>query len=403
MDADGPGSPCVLNGKEGLCAIDETQTIRCNTDNGLKPSPAPPTAAPQTPAPPTAAPPTAAPPTPAPPTPAPPTAAPPTAAPPTAAPPTAGPPSSCEDITVSILGDDYPDETSWEIYDDTAGQVEASGFLQGNGGGPEVETICLDDGDYTFTISDTYGDGICCGYGQGEYSVVGSIQGPIASGGQFQAQEATSFSVSTGAPPTAAPTPSVTSETTFAPTSAGGEISYLVCGNPGGTRCGGTISALAPHAESHAFRCCADNQIGPGWIKRDSCDVWAESLQPCEFATHDQATQRCEDAGARLCTKEEYEGKCTRGTGCQYDSQLNWSSTTPDFTQFNVITFDDFEPPNRWGNFINTGSDTWVYTKPVSNGGNDNWRIGTGSLAVRNKNGLGATSTTDLTAAVKNL
>ena len=69
----------------------------------------------------------------------------------------------------------------------------------------------------------------------------------------------------------------------------------------------------------------------------------------------------------------------------------------------NVITFDDFESPNRWGNFINTGSDTWVYTKPVSNGGNGNWRIGTGSLAVRNKNGLGATSTTDLTAAVKNL
>ena len=191
----------------------------------------------------------------------------------------------------------------------------------------------------------------------------------------------------TPAPPTAAPTPSVTPETTFAPTTPGSDISYLSCGNPGGSRCGGQGSTLAPHAENHPFRCCANSKIGNGWIKRDGCDVWAESLQPCEDANHDQATQRCEDAGARLCTKYEYEARCTRGTGCKYDGKLNWSSTTPDFTQFTRITFDDFEPPNRWDNFIDGGSSAWLYTKPAAKGGNDDWRNGTGSARRRNKQG----------------
>ena len=192
----------------------------------------------------------------------------------------------------------------------------------------------------------------------------------------------------TGAPTTAAPTPSVTPETTFAPTTPGSEISYLSCGNPGGNRCGGETSKLASHSESHPFRCCANNQIGNGWIKRANCDVWAESLQPCEDATHDQASQRCEDVGARLCTRDEYEARCTRGTGCNYDSKLNWSSTTPDFTQFTRITFDDFEPPNRWGNFIDGGASAWLYTKPTANGGNDDWRKGTASARLRSKQGV---------------
>jgi hypothetical protein len=34
-----------------------------------------------------------------------------------------------------------------------------------------TETVCIDDGEYTFTIYDPYGDGICCGYGDGLYSL----------------------------------------------------------------------------------------------------------------------------------------------------------------------------------------------------------------------------------------
>jgi hypothetical protein len=33
--------------------------------------------------------------------------------------------------------------------------------------------------------------------------------------------------------------------------------------------------------------------------------------------------------GGRLCTAEELESGCTRGTGCAHDRDLVWSSTTP--------------------------------------------------------------------------
>jgi hypothetical protein len=141
---------------------------------------------------------------------------------------------------------------------------------------------------------------------------------------------------------------------------------------------------LAPNSESHAFRCCANSNLGSGWIKRAGCDVWAESLTPCQDATQEEAASRCEAAGARLCTKEEYENKCTRGTGCQYDGRLNWSSDSPDFTQYSRLTFDDFEAPNRWGNFIDGGSSAWLYTNV---NGNNDYRKGTGSARLRNKLG----------------
>jgi hypothetical protein len=33
--------------------------------------------------------------------------------------------------------------------------------------------------------------------------------------------------------------------------------------------------------------------------------------------------------GGRLCTKEEMEGGCTAGTGCNFDLAYVWTSTSP--------------------------------------------------------------------------
>ena len=187
-------------------------------------------------------------------------------------------------------------------------------------------------------------------------------------------------------PPTAAP-----------PTGVGS----LSCGNPGRNRCGGSTHRLAPHSERHPFRCCSGTRIGSGWLRRANCDVYAESLLPCEAATYDDASAICGEVGARLCTKEEYEGKCTRGTGCQYDKELLWSSTAPDPVSFTRITYDDFEPPNRWGNFIDGGANARIYTRPTTNGGNDAFRRGSGSASLSNKKGdASSIFTRDLTAEV---
>lgn len=98
--------------------------------------------------------------------------------------------------SVNLTTDDYGSETSWEITN-TNNQVEASG---GNYASNQTysESVCLSEGDFTFTISDTYGDGICCNYGAGSYSLI--MDGvTVASGDSFSASESTSFSLgSTG-------------------------------------------------------------------------------------------------------------------------------------------------------------------------------------------------------------
>ena len=56
-----------------------------------------------------------------------------------------------------------------------------------------IENVCVpQNSNVTFTIYDSYGDGICCSYGIGSYDVdvCGST---VASGGNFNYQESTSF------------------------------------------------------------------------------------------------------------------------------------------------------------------------------------------------------------------
>ncbi|MEY3727851.1 MAG: hypothetical protein RL098_1319, partial [Bacteroidota bacterium] len=46
---------------------------------------------------------------------------------------------------------------------------------------------------YTFEIYDTYGDGICCSYGNGAYSLVDANGTTIASGGEFASLDTRAF------------------------------------------------------------------------------------------------------------------------------------------------------------------------------------------------------------------
>lgn len=102
---------------------------------------------------------------------------------------------SCVDGELALSTDSYGYETSWDITDGSS-VVQASGSGYGSNQS-YTESVCLDEGDYTFTIHDSYGDGICCGYGSGAYSL--SIDGSVvASGGSFGSQESTAFSVGGG-------------------------------------------------------------------------------------------------------------------------------------------------------------------------------------------------------------
>ncbi len=87
-------------------------------------------------------------------------------------------------LTVSVVTDNYPDETSWQITD-SSGNVVANGGPFSSAGDTLNELICLPDGCYTFTILDSYGDGICCGFGDGSYAILDSMNNVLGSGGQF--------------------------------------------------------------------------------------------------------------------------------------------------------------------------------------------------------------------------
>ena len=84
-------------------------------------------------------------------------------------------------------------------------------------------SLTLADGNYTFTINDAYGDGICCGYGNGSYSLTsgGTV---YASGGSFGSSESTNFCVEGSGGPTpdtqAPTTPSSVSASNVTQTSA---------------------------------------------------------------------------------------------------------------------------------------------------------------------------------------
>ncbi len=108
---------------------------------------------------------------------------------------------SCNEnlIDLTIHFDNYSEETSWEIKDNSGNVVASHGtYSYSLDNDVRTEYICLPDGCYTFKIYDSYGDGICCSYGYGSYSLNDSNGNVLASGGQFGHSESTNFCLSGG-------------------------------------------------------------------------------------------------------------------------------------------------------------------------------------------------------------
>ena len=114
-----------------------------------------------------------------------------------ATPPTP-PTSGCADtqINVTVRADNYGSETAWQLFN-SSNQVIGGGSNLANNSVNSTD-FCLTDGDYRFTITDTFGDGICCGFGNGEYTISKGSQ-TLASGGQFASSESKTFTLSDSA------------------------------------------------------------------------------------------------------------------------------------------------------------------------------------------------------------
>jgi len=149
------------------------------------------------------------------------------------------------------------------------------------------------------------------------------------------------------APPTMALTPVPSQSPTITrPPSPTVDQGIATCGksdrvgyvntNPGTDGCG-PHEELIPLVELREVRCCSDIYLGTAWKKRGSCSVWGATKNLNDGCSGKisfyEAKDYCESAGGRLCTSEELVNDCTRGTGCNYDSAMIWSSSTDYFLE----------------------------------------------------------------------
>jgi len=129
-------------------------------------------------------------------------------------------------LTLVVVFDDFPDEVGWILRQDTTAS-DATPIIAfkpprsyGRGLAKETitETIAIpESGDFTFYFTDSFGDGMCCSYGQGLYTLyLGPPSGNqvLATGnGSEGRSEVSPFTIGDGetppqtSPPVTAPTP----------------------------------------------------------------------------------------------------------------------------------------------------------------------------------------------------
>ncbi len=96
------------------------------------------------------------------------------------------------DVDFALLTDNFGSDTSWQLTDQNGNVLTSGSNYDSNQSFSQV--FSLPGGCYTFTINDSYGDGICCASGNGNYSLTtGGVT--IIEGGNFEDSESVTFSL----------------------------------------------------------------------------------------------------------------------------------------------------------------------------------------------------------------
>ena len=104
--------------------------------------------------------------------------------------------NTCKENTIylDIQFDNYPAENEYIIRDASGNIVEESGKLGSQTSGSLFkDTFCLPNGCYSFEFKDSYGDGICCSYGNGQFSLFDENGKVLSTGSNFGAQQLDNF------------------------------------------------------------------------------------------------------------------------------------------------------------------------------------------------------------------
>lgn len=108
------------------------------------------------------------------------------------------PPVSCDqnDLTLTITFDGYPGDISWEMQDANDSVITSNGpYNSGLSNQVITHEFCLTDGNYTFIMHDSYGDGLCCAEGNGSYLLTVFSDTLINSDGAFGTIQSSTISL----------------------------------------------------------------------------------------------------------------------------------------------------------------------------------------------------------------
>lgn len=108
--------------------------------------------------------------------------------------------STTVSATLNITFDNYSSETSWEILNSSNTKVySGSGYSSySNGSTISINMDLLSSDCYTLIFYDSYGDGICCSYGDGYFALT-SNGSTLASGDSFGTTDSSNFCISSAA------------------------------------------------------------------------------------------------------------------------------------------------------------------------------------------------------------
>ncbi|PQJ32150.1 peptidase S8 [Nonlabens arenilitoris] len=96
---------------------------------------------------------------------------------------------------LSITFDRYASETSWSLANGNGTTIASGSGYDGQAEGSSINIpLSLPADCYVLTFNDSYGDGMCCSYGNGSYSLTADGT-TLAAGGSFTTTEVTNFCV----------------------------------------------------------------------------------------------------------------------------------------------------------------------------------------------------------------
>ena len=245
-------------------------------------------------------------------------------------------------LALSITLDNYPTETSWRITNSSGSTVASGGPYTSGQRNTTVNTnINLAAGNYTFTMLDSYGDGICCSYGNGSYTLSDGAS-TIATGGAFGTSESTPFCTG-GAP---------------APTCTDG----IQNGNETGVDCGGSCPACPTACNTPTGLSATPTNIDASlsWSAASGAidyNVRARQVGAATWTQGSNLGSPVNFTGLTACTDYEFQvqSNCSSSTSAWSGSFV--FSTTGCGGGCSYVTVNSNNFDSGWGNWTDGGTD----------------------------------------------